>query len=145
MIASGTQDYSVIVKRDLFHPLETVTVAPVKVVAPLPKPVIVQTGGWGHTAVRPVTPQAPQVAFTGVVDINGEHYALLESLEDHLSHYTRVGSTAFGYKLVAIGEKSVTVETNGESIELNIGDNKEEEDDRAGRGHARGDAASRRR
>jgi len=122
-------DYSVIVKRNLFRPLGTTIAVPpppapsVHVVKP-PPPL---TGPWTMAAVtKPATTPAPQVAFTGLVDIGGEHYALLESLEDHLSQYTRVGSTAFGYKLVTVADRSVTLELNGESIILNIGDNKEE-------------------
>ena len=124
--APNGQDYTVIVKRNLFHALETIAVAPppppVKIVPPPPPP----DTGPAPFQTSTATP-APQVAFTGVVDIGGEQYALLESLEDHLSQYTRVGSSAFGYKLVSIGDKAVTVETSGEQLVLNIGDNKQEE------------------
>ncbi len=127
------QDYTVIVKRNLFHPLETVTIAappPVEKVQPPQK----TDSNMFNTQVRDVTgipaattTSAPQVAFTGLVNIGGEQYALLESLDDHLSQYTRLGSTAFGYKLVGLAEKSVTLEIGGETLVLNIGDNKQEE------------------
>ena len=115
----GGQDYAVIVTRNLFRPTGASAMA-ATVFTPT------------STTIAPFQPQSdnasqPQLAFTGIVEISGEKYALLESLGDHLAQYTRLGSTAFGYKLVGIADNAVTLEADGETTVLNIGDNKVEE------------------
>jgi len=132
--ANAKPDYSVIVARNLFQVKAVVTekVAPpppVKIGKPAPPPA---KSIFKPTIVNSVAPfqvkndAKPQLALTGVVDIAGTTYALLESLEDHKTQYTRPGSAAFGYTLVSVAEKSATMEANGATFVLNIGENKEE-------------------
>lgn len=124
------KDYTVIVSRNLFKPRIAVT-ADTPPAAPVDKNPF---GGFkpvNVNAVAPFQPKSvalhPQMAFTGRVEIAGETYALLENVDEHLSQYTHIGSTAYGCKLTAIAESSVTLEAGGAPFTLNIGDNKVEE------------------
>lgn len=127
--AVNGQDYSVIVSRNLFHPLETtITVAPpVKPMLPVKvTPIKVSTPIFS-SVTRVAQPQVPELAYTGIVDVGGVQYALLERLEDQRAQYTRVGGSAFGYTLVALAEQAATLQANGTTMVLNIGANKQEE------------------
>ncbi len=122
-LAAEEGDYAVITKRDLFRSSATKIAA----VPPAETPQKNVFDAAPTAPAAPSEPTQPQVAFTGAVDIAGQKYALLESLDDHLSQYTRIGGTAFGYTLMGIADRSVTLEANGETLILKMGDNKEEE------------------
>ena len=133
--AVTAEDYAVIVQRDLFRspvmpaPPAAPAPAPAKI-APLPmisKPVHVNEPPPFQMHHETVNASTSAVAFTGVVEIAGTSYALLESLEDHTSQYVRKGGSAFGFTLLEIGNRAVTLESNGQTIVLGIGDNKDEE------------------
>ena len=119
VLAPDGLDYSVIVKRNLFQPLFAPTPPPAPPPAPTPPPFIIK-----HKVIEPITIAPPLLAFTGVVEIAGVKYALLEDLTDHHTQYTRVGSDAFGYTLQDIGARSVTLNIYGTPTVYNIGDNK---------------------
>lgn len=114
------QNYTVVVSRNLFQAQggAAVVTKPKPAPTPSPPPIIVPV------FVNTPTVQAPTVAFTGVVEIAGDKYALLENLLDHHAQYTRVGSEAFGYTLKSIDGRSVTLVMDGTSMLLNMGDNK---------------------
>jgi len=124
-------DYAVIVKRDLFRSLAVTPPAPGPVkTARLPilsKPVRVAEPppfAMHHDSANAST---SAVAFTGLVIIAGTQYALLESVEDHVAKYVRKGGSAFGFTLKEITEQAVTLDLDGQTIVLNLGDNKTEE------------------
>lgn len=130
-------DYGVIVTRNLFRPTETAVAAvavppqtlppPVFPVKPPVKPVSVPPfKPIVNTA--PTTPPVPQpkLAYTGVVEIAGETYALIEHLDTHEAQYVREGSVAFECKVVKITPIAVAIESMGTPFTLNLGENKKE-------------------
>jgi len=112
-------NYSVVVSRNIFQVQAGSAVATPPKPAPNSPPISI-------SPVFPSTPtvQVPSVVFTGVVEIAGVKYALLENLLDHHAQYTRVGSEAFGYTLTTIDGRSATLTMDGSTTILNMGDNK---------------------
>jgi hypothetical protein len=126
--------YAIITTRNLFRapaaptppalplfdesPKET-PVAPSPAVVALPTPVKV---------VLPPPPPAalprPRLVCTGVVTIGDENYALLENLDTNEAHYARAGSTVLGCQVVSIGTQAISLQANGETYELALGDGK---------------------
>lgn len=127
-------DYAVIISRNLFRSLARppllfppAMLPPFQPTPPPPAVPISNIAPFQTTTTPPVkTSTRPKVAFTGVVDIAGDTYALLENLDTQLSQYTHVGSEAYGCKLVEIAGHAVTLEYGGETFTLNMGDNKTE-------------------
>ena len=112
------QAYDLIVQRGLFQP-SPVALAPE---APLPAliefdlPEPLMAGGWPGSA--------PLVYCTGIVEITGQAYALLENGEPGIGEYAPVGGMALGYRVLEIGADYVVVESRGETSELSIRNNK---------------------
>jgi hypothetical protein len=74
-----------------------------------------------------VEPPKPKVAYTGSVEIGDATYALLEDLTTREAQYTKVGTTVFGCTLIAMTPNVATVQANGMTFALNLGENKVEE------------------
>jgi len=130
----GKPDYTIIIKRNLFRPVEgaVATIVPPATANPLPPPL-----GKKPASVPPFQPFAnstpaaptvtpPKLAYTGVVEIAGETYALIEHLESHEAKYVRLGGTAFDCKATEITARAVDLEYAGMPFTLNLGENKTE-------------------
>lgn len=122
--------YNIIVARNLFN-----SGAPKVVASTTQPPLVIETKTPPPTTpVAPFTPVVvtptmpkparPKLAYTGLVEIAGQSYALLENLELGLAQYTRAGSTVFGCTLVAISPREVMLEQEGETFALRYGDDK---------------------
>ncbi|MHB9110257.1 MAG: hypothetical protein ACYDCO_24655, partial [Armatimonadota bacterium] len=131
-------DYGVIVKRNLFRPTGTAVAAvaapppqlppPVLPVKPPEKPAVVPPfKPIVNTA--PTTPPVaqPKLAYTGVVEIASETYALIEHLDKHEAQYVSKGGAAFECKVVEITPIAVAIEYMGTPFTLTLGENKKEE------------------
>jgi hypothetical protein len=121
-----TTDDAIIVKRNLFR-LSGAPVGPI-----IPPNADMPPPPFGNVA--PVTPPAfvppppqPKLAYTGIVEIAGKNYALIENLESKMAEYICVGSMAFGYKLLDVNAEFATIEVTGQPVTLNMGANKVEE------------------
>jgi len=125
---SGAPDYHVIMQRDLFRPPNPP--------AP-PPPIAVPALGESHGVVNtvevppfappkeaPPRPPRPRLSYTGCVEFGGETYALLENLDLDVAQYTRENGVAFGCVLVAIAPRAVTMERDGETFLLKLGEDK---------------------
>ncbi len=132
-----THDYAVIVKRNLFTSLGAAPAAPAPMpLDPLPPlPAIQETSAplspftpFGGAPAVPTAPTAtrPSLALTGVVEIAGDTYALIENNDLQLAQYTRVGGVAFGCTVKEIALRSAVLDYDGTAFTLNIGDNKVE-------------------
>ena len=127
-------DYSIIVKRNLFRPTQTAVAAvtappPAVPIAPPPAkpPVVPPFKPLVNPA--PATPPVaqPKLAYTGMVEVGGETYALIEHLDTREAQYVRKGGTAFECKVVEVTPVSVAIEHMGAPFTLNLGENKKEE------------------
>jgi len=125
---AGKADYGVIAKRNLFHSPRKIEVAAVAPVAPPPFPTKKQTEPFNPFRSGPTTPEMtpPPLAFTGVVEVGGETYALIEHLESHDAQYVPVGGKAFGCTVTEINARAVSLEIGNTPFMLNIGENKTE-------------------
>jgi len=128
---AGKPDYAVIVKRNLFRSTEKIAAVilvppPVLPTTPpvLPKSSVPPYTPFGNAA--PATPAPPSLAYTGVVEVGGETYALIEQLESHDAQYVRKGGTAFDCTVTDIAPRAVTLEYVGTTFTLNLGENKTE-------------------
>ena len=119
------QAYDLIVQRGLFQPFPATLAAqagPSAPEAPLPAliefdlPEPLMAGGWPESA--------PSVYCTGIVEVTGQAYALLENGEPGIGEYASVGGMALGYRVLEIGADYVVVESRGETSELSIRNNK---------------------
>jgi hypothetical protein len=130
--APEVSSYAVIVSRNLFQ-------APPGSVPPAttpqnsaPPPVFPPAGDapqvepFSPTLQPAEPPPRPKVACTGIVEIAGQPYALLEQLELATAKYVQVGESAFDCTLTAISARGVTLEANGEVFTLAVGANKVE-------------------
>ena len=113
-------DYTIIIKRDLFH--SGPIIPPKGDVPPVAPSPFASVGPV--TPPPPPAPPAPKIAYTGHVEIGSDTFALLESLDTQIAQYARVGDMAFGCKLTAIDTNYVKLEVSGQTITLNIGENK---------------------
>jgi len=127
-------DYGVIVARNLFRPTETavaVTASPSPLPIPGPAPAT-RSGSVPPLKLfvnnNPTTPpvEQPKLAYTGVVVIADETYALIEHLDTHEAQYVSKGGTAFECKVVEITPISVAIEYMGTPFTLKLGENKKE-------------------
>lgn len=129
-------DYGIIVKRNLFRPIRAAAIAPppplppveppVKPPARKPEPVPPFKPLVNPTPTTPpVTP--PRLAYTGVVEVGGDTYALIEHLDTREAQYVRKGGMAFECTVVEITPVSVAIEHMGAPFTLNLGENKIEE------------------
>jgi hypothetical protein len=128
----GTPDYAVIVKRNLFRPTGKIAVAP-----PVAPPIQAPPPIPRFTGVPPFIPFAsseptvpilppPPLAFTGVVEIAGETYALIEHLESKEAQYVPLDGTAFDCTVTQIAARSIGLEYAGRPFTLDLGENKTE-------------------
>ncbi len=112
------QAYDLIVHRDLFQPSPAALAAqaplPALIEFELPEPLM----AWGPPE------SASSVYCTGIVEITGQAYALLENGEPGIGEYAPVGGMALGYRVLEIGADYVVVESRGETSELSIRNNK---------------------
>jgi hypothetical protein len=124
--AGGKDAYAVIVTRNLFGGMVSTPPVTKKYTGPLSpfagKPLPVVTP-FNPTVTTPEVPR-PKLAYTGLVEVAGVTYALIESPEYDIAQYTRVGGTAFGCKVTAIGTQLISVEYQGASFDLMLGENK---------------------
>lgn len=127
-IAAG-DDYSIIVKRNLFQAAAPKLTAALSVVGkPTDPPVFsfTTTPVMNSTPVVP-TNAGPHLAYTGMVELPDGAYALLENLDSQQSQYVKIGEAAFGYKVVEATTLTVTLEQHGDRTMLNLGANKKED------------------
>lgn len=112
------QAYDLIVQRDLFQPSPAALAAqaplPDLIEFELPEPLM----AWGPPE------SATSVYCTGIVEVTGQAYALLENGEPGIGEYAPVGGMALGYRVLAIGADYVVVESGGETSELSLRNNK---------------------
>ena len=123
-VSKAPADYAIIAARNLFRvpaaptegqPAATTTTTTTVATA---KPI------FNLTPSKPTAPPRPSLACTGIVEVGGDTYALIEQLDQQLAQYTRVGGTAFDCSLVSIDARSVTMAYGGEQFTLALGDNK---------------------
>jgi len=128
--AGGTRDYAVIPQRNLFQPSEVRTAAPA---APPSAPPQVSKPVPAPDAPFPYRPpfsrgvSRPPLACTGIVEIGGDQYALLEHTGLGLSQYTRVGGVAFDCAVLDISDRAAMLDFEGDLFTLRIGDYKVEQ------------------
>lgn len=133
--ADDARSYDVIVSRNIFRSPatgQTITAQPAGTSAsaavPTPPPSKTNTPP-PPPSQRDNTPHRarPRIACTGIVNIDGVTYALLENLDLQRAQYTALNGMAFGYQLIDIRAQSVTLAANGETVMLRVGENKSEE------------------
>jgi len=114
------QAYDLIVQRDLFQPSPAASAAeaplPALIEFELPEPLM----AWGPPE------SASSVYCTGIVEITGQAYALLENGEPGIGEYAPVGGMALGYRVLEIGADYVVVESRGQTSQLSIRNDKPE-------------------
>ena len=116
------QAYDLIVQRELFQPSPVAQLAPPAPEAALPAQIEFSLPEplWAQAPPE----SAPLVYCTGIVEIAGQAYALLENGEPGIGEYAPVGGMALGYRVLEIGADYVVVESGGETSELSIRNNK---------------------
>lgn len=118
-----------IARRNLFRPLiepkvETPPPAPPAAPPSNPRPTFPSTP---FPTPRPmVTQNVAQntVAVVGTVRIGKDTYALVEDLARGESRLVREGETVFGYRVARVNDETATLERDGDTLHLALGENK---------------------
>lgn len=115
--------YAIIVKRNLFKPLTTGSLA--QGAKPTPSPDV--------KSPLPPMPVAPagnidevkkNIAFTGAVGMPSGQQALFENLQTKETRFVSQGESVFGYRVLTISSQLVVLEKNGLQFTLTMGENK---------------------
>lgn len=132
-IMHAPSDYAAIGKRNLFQPLTSARDDE--------KPVVVEeaaarveTPAAASAEPRTRTPLDDRVAVVGAVHFDGIRHAVMEDFGRGETRFVRVGDSAFGYRLARIEDAHATLERDGKTFRLALGDNKPERGVRGGSG-----------
>ncbi len=122
-------DNDLIARRDLFRPLVEPPARPAPPMEetkkqPAPTPPAPTPPTSRPMPMQPLTQE--RIAFTGFVKLGSERYAVIENMTLGETRTVRGGDTAFGYRVERIEEDAVTLERDGNTLHLAIGENKPE-------------------
>jgi uncharacterized membrane protein YkoI len=125
--SKGQLHNELIARRNLFRPL----VAPKAETPPRaappssnPRPTFPSTP---FPTPRPMVTQNAaqnQVAVVGTVRIGKDTFALVEDLTRGESRLVREGESAFGYRVARVNDETATLERDGDTLHLALGENK---------------------
>jgi len=129
--------YAVIAERNLFRPLTQLGPGPrpSSPTSPPPggkMPVLPAGKSGGPPSPAPRSPSSPPgsadfkktLAFTGVVETPDGTQALIENIQTKECRFVKQGDNAFGCRVTNINSQILSLEKDGSSFTLNIGENK---------------------
>jgi hypothetical protein len=135
-------DYTVIAQRNLFQPL----IAPPKVTtsSPPPKPQptsppvnipnVFAPPPMPEASLAAHSPAMDKIAVVGSVRVGDELYVLVEDLAKGETRYVKAGDSAFGYTVKAASIDDATLERDGQTYKVAMGEGKVGAPVRAGAG-----------
>lgn len=130
-VAKPKLDNELIAQRNLFQPLvETKAetppppAKPVVQPNPVPRPLPAPPPMPAFRPTQTQNPPQPQVAVVGSFKVNNERFALVEDLTKGESRMVGEGESAFGYRVARINDETVTLERDGDTLHLALGENK---------------------
>jgi hypothetical protein len=136
--------YTVIAQRNLFQPL----IAPPKVTTPPPPkpqppsppvniPNVFAPPPMPDASLAAHSPAMDKIAVVGSVRVGDELYVLVEDLAKGDTRYVKAGDSAFGYTVKAASIDDATLERDGQTYKVAMGEGKVGAPVRAGAGMGR--------
>ncbi len=133
--------YTIIAQRNLFQPL----IAPPKVTTPPPPkpqppsppaniPNVFMPPPMPDASLAAHSPAMDKIAVVGSVRVGDELYVLVEDLAKGDTRYVKAGESAFGYTVKAAGIDDATLERDGQTFTVAMGEGKVGAPVRAGAG-----------